>query len=138
MRKIKIVETELEDYPINNGKVTVIKKIPKFGAPPLLFRADTRSVKVIRNSGFNARNLDFKLDDAKKYVRDSFSQSCNSALVWSIAGTQSMAGKWISTADERSCMGYESKVRPHNIPEINSKDDFAKLPNGAIYVFKIT
>lgn len=34
-------------------------------------------------------------------------------------------------------MGYESKVRPHNIPEINSKDDFAKLPNGAIYVFKI-
>lgn len=93
MRKIKIVETELEDYPINNGKVTVIKKIPKFGAPPLLFRADTRSVKVIRNSGFNARNPDFKLDDVKKYVRDSFSQSCNSALVWSIAGTQSMAGK---------------------------------------------
>lgn len=122
MRKIKIVETELEDRPVKFGKDTVIMKIPKFGAPPLLFRADTREQSEIKAQGFQAVNP-YSLKDAKTDVKDIFTGG-NIMTLWVQNGPSSVGNKWISTADERECMGFTSGrnvyvIKIDNLQEVN-------------------
>ena len=97
-------------------------KIPKFGAPPLLFRADTREQSEIKAQGFQAVNP-YSLKDAKTDVKDIFTGG-NIMTLWVQNGPSSVGNKWISTADERECMGFTSGrnvyvIKIDNLQEVN-------------------
>lgn len=112
------------DHPVENRKKNFVKdvieiQIPKEGAPQYIYRADTRAKEVIKAKGFEAKHPQ-TLEDAKAEIIEIFCNGKNIMAQWVSGGADSMNNKWISTADERGCMGYSTKRNVYviSIPEL--------------------
>lgn len=131
----KITEHPTEKKQVLYGKETIYIDIPVKGAPEYIFRADRRTKDVISANGFAARHPQ-SIEDARASIIDIFCNNLNIMAQWVNGGADSMGNKWISTADEKGCMGYFTKgniyvIKIPGLREVETYDKnvFEQEPN---------